>query len=159
MNKGTIFDLEERQGDWFDFFESRIDQKTGEVIYDDPIPGSGKVCFRDMREFWQERLAKRKKRHEFVVNPTTKAMERVEYYEVMTAEEEQKERDDAFDYSIIDLKDFYDAKKKPIECTRENKLKLVTLPVFDRFMARCIILQQEAKGKQIEASEKNSSTP
>ena len=77
----------------------------------------------------------------------------------MTAEEEQKERDDAFDYSIVDLKDFYDSNKKPIECTRENKLKLVALPVFDRFMARCIMIQQDAKGKHVEVTEKNSSTP
>ena len=62
MEKGTVFDLEEKQGDWFDFFESRIDQKTGEIIYDDPIPGSGRACFRDTRIFWQERLAKRKKK-------------------------------------------------------------------------------------------------
>ena len=159
MEKGTTFNLEDTQGDWFEFFESRIDQKTGEIIYDDPIPGSGQVCIRDTREFWQERLAKRKKKHTFVLNQATRAMERVEYYGEMTAEEDQKEREDAFDYSIVDFKLFYDRNKKPIECTRENKLKLIAIPVFDRFVARCIIIQQEVKGKQAEEIEKNSSTP
>ena len=158
MGKGTVFNLDETQGDWFEFFESHIDQKTGEPIYDDPIPGAGQVCIRDSREFWQDRLAKRKKKHTFVLNPTTRAMERVEYYEE-TPEEDRKTREDSFDYVISDFKDFYDANKKPIECTRENKLKLIAIPVFDRFVARCIVLQQEAKGKHAEAIEKNSSTP
>ena len=158
MEKGTTFNLDETQGDWFEYFESHIDQKTGEIIYDDPIPGAGQVCIRDSREFWQDRLAERKKKHSFVLNPTTRAMERVEYYEE-TPEEDRKAREDSFDYVISDFKDFYGANKKLIECTRENKLKLIAIPVFDRFVARCITLQQEAKGKYTEAIEKNSSTP
>ena len=159
MEQGTTFNLDETQGDWFEFFESRIDQNTGDIIYDDPIPGGGQVCIRDSREFWQERLAKRKKSHTFVLNKATRAMERVEYYEEMTAEDDQREREDSFDYVIVDFKNFYDRNKKVIECTRENKLKLVTIPMFDRFIARCIVMQQEAKGKHTEALEKNSSTP
>ena len=112
MGTGTTFNLDATPGDWFEFFESRIDQNTGDIIYDDPISGGGQVCIRDTREFWQERLAKRKKNHTFVLNKATRAMERVEYYAEMTAEEDQKEREDAFDYSIVDFKYFYDAPLK-----------------------------------------------
>ncbi len=158
MDKGTIFDLDETKGDWFDFFESTIDIKTGDTTYDDPKPGTGKVCLRNMSVFVRERNRNRKKKYEFVVNPRTRAMEKVESTE-QTAEEEAQERDDAFDYAITEFKDFFDAKGKPIEATRENKLKLLAIPVFDRFIARCFELQQNANKMQAQVIEKNLSTP
>jgi len=158
MTKGTMFNLDEASGDWFDFFESQIDIKTGEVSYDDPGSENGRVCLREMRPFWQERQRNRKKKHKFVLNSATRAMERVEYYD-QTPEEEGQERDDAFDYAIINFEDFFDVKGKPIKCTRENKLKLIAIPVFDRFIARCFELQQNARKIQAEVTEKNSLTP
>ncbi len=157
MDKGTIFDLDETKGDWFDFFESTIDIKTGDTTYDDPKPGTGKVCLRNMSVFVRERNRNRKKKTSIVRNPSTRAMEQIEL--LQTAEEEAQERDDAFDYAITELKDFFDAKGKIIECTRENKLELLTIPVFDRFIARCFELQQNASKIQTEVAEKNSSTP
>jgi len=158
MEKGIFFDLDEARGDWFDFFESRIDIKTGDVTYDDPKPGTGRVCIRDMGPFWRERQRNRKKKSEFVRNPSTRAMERVEYYP-QTAEEEAQEREDAFDYAITDFEDFFDAKGKPIKCTKENKIRLLAIPVFDRFIARCFELQQNASKIQAKVTEKNSPTP
>ena len=103
-----------------------------------------------------ERIGKRKKESEFVLNPKTRSMEKVEYYKSLSLEDQQKEQDDLTDYVITGLKDFYDAKGKPIECTRENKIKLSKVPVFDRFMARCMEVQMNANVKQMEKEEKNS---
>lgn len=158
MDKGIIFNLDEGVGDWFEFFESRIDIKTGDVTYDDPKPGTGRVCLRDMGVFMRERQRTRKKKYEFVLNPRTRAMEKVESTE-QTAEEEAQEREDAFDYAITGFENFFDTKGKPIKCTRENKLKLLAIPVFDRFVARCFEIQQNASKIQAEVTEKNSSIP
>lgn len=157
MEKGTIFDLDEVTGDWFEFFESRIDIKTGDITYDDPKPGTGKVCLRNIGIFMRERQRSRKKEYQFVPNTRSRAMEHVEL--LQSPEEETKEREDAFDYAITGLENFFDAKEKPIKCTRENKLKLLAIPVFDRFLARCFELQQNASTIQTEVAEKNSSTP
>ena len=157
MEKGIIFDLDEATGDWFDFFESRIDIKTGDVTYDDPKPGTGRICLRDMGVFMRERRRNRVKKTKFVQNTGTRAMEQIEL--LQTAEEEAQERDDGFDYAITGFEDFFDAKGKPIKCTRENKLKLLAIPVFDRFVARCFEMQQNASKIQAQVTEKNSSIP
>jgi len=158
MENGITIDLDEATGDWFEFFESRIDIRTGEISYDDPKLGTGRVCIRDMGPFLQERQRSRKKKYTFVRNPSTRAMERVEYYD-QTAEEEAQEREDAIDYAITGLENFFDAKGKPIKCTRENKIKLLAIPVFDRFLSRCFELQQNASRIQAKVTEKNSSIP
>lgn len=160
MNKGITFDLKENnEGTWFDFFESRIDLDTGDIVYDDPISDTGRACFRPARPFLEKRLSKREKISEIVLNPKTRAMERIESYKVLTPAEERQEREDLIDYTFIGLEDFFEPDGAPIECTRENKIALVKNPVFDRFMARCMELQLNVNIKQAETSEKNSETP
>ena len=154
--QGSIIDLSV-EGEWFPYFESKIDfTDDGEVIYFDPKPGAARICLRSLIPFWEERTRKRVKKHETVLNPKTRAMERIEYYESQTAEEEARERDDALDYGIVNIERFFDAKKKPINCTRENKLLLMTVPVFARCVNRCWQLQQNSDKAQAEAAEKNS---
>jgi len=159
MENGVIFNLEKTDGDWFDFFESTIDLATGEIKYDDPKPGTGKACLRSARKLILEQTSKRKKTSEIVLNPKSRTMERIEYYKSQSAEEAQKDADDRIDYMITDLKDFFDGKKKPIECTRENKILLAKVPVFDRFLARCMELQLNASAVQTEKEGKNLSKP
>ena len=157
MDKGIVFNLDGAAGDWFDFFESSIDIKTGETTYDDPRPGTGRVCIRDMGVFFRERQRTRKRKTQFVRNSGSRAMEQVEL--LQTPEEEAQDREDAFDYAITDFENFFDAKGKPIKCTRENKLKLLAIPVFDRFVGRCFEIQQNASKIQAKVTEKNSPTP
>ena len=152
---GTVFNADKEQGDWFSFFESEINLKTGDVEYHDPVEGAGRACIRPMAPFWESRQAQKEKKSEFVLNPKTRAMERVEYFKEQTAQEEIEERNDAFDYGIIEFENFYDGKGSLYECTRENKLWLIHIPVFDRFIARCFELQQNAKTARTEALEKN----
>lgn len=157
MEKGTIFNIGEAKGDWFDFFESSINIKTGDIIYDDPKPGTGRICVRNISVFLRETQRNREKKTAIVRNTGTRAMEQIEL--LQTSEEEAQEREDAFDYAIVDFENLFDAKGKPIECTRENKLILITIPVFDRFLARCFEIQQNVSTIQAEVAEKNLSTP
>ncbi len=149
-----IIDIDKKaEGEWFTFFGSHFE--NGKIVYDDPKPDAGRVRIRSMAPLLEERQANRKKKYEHVFNPETRAMERLGYYEDLTHEEAKKERDDLMDYVITGLENFYDKANKEITCTRENKLKLMEIPVFDRFVARCLQILAEAGVKAGEAEEKN----
>ncbi len=150
-----IIDFDAREGEWFTFFRSRINER-GEITYDDPGPDAGRVCIRGLTPFLKQQQAKRKRRYEFVRNPGSRAMERVTYFEEPTPEQAEKEADDLWDYVITGLENFFDRDGKPIECTRENKLRLMELPVFDRFIARCLQLLSESGVKAAEEQGKNA---
>lgn len=150
-----LFDLETAQGEWFQFFGSRIDPSTGETIFEEPV-SDARVQIRSMVPFFEERMAKRKMVVEHVYNPKSRAMERNRYPEEPTPEQARVERDDAWDYVITGIENFKDSKTGVlITCTRENKLKLMRVPVFDRFVARCLQLQASSGVKAKEDSEKN----
>ncbi len=153
--KGTIFDIEEKQGDWFDWFESEIDMESGKVIYRDPEPETGRVCIRPSRQFYLEQQDKMKKKSEVVLNPKTRGMERIEYFETLTGKEQQESRDDLIDYVVTGFDRIFDSHGNKIECTRENKLKLAANPIFDRFIAKCMDMQLNLSLEQKEKSEKN----
>ena len=154
--KGTCLDLDApAQGDWFPFFESHVDTETGKITYDDPKPDAGRVCIRSIVPLIEQHAAKRKQRSEFVLNPKTRSMERVSYIEDRTPEEMKADREEALDYMIVDFENFLDGKGQPIACTKENKLKLMAIPMFDRFAARCNELLREAGIKSAEEAEKN----
>ena len=152
----TVFDFtKDDQGDWFAFFNSRFDPTTGEIEYDKPEPEAAEFRIRPMTPFWDERRKDRKKEHKMVLNPQTRAMERVSYYEDLLPAEAEKENDDAWDYAITGFKNAFSAPGVEIKCDRENKLKLMKIPVFIRFVGRVFQIISEAGVKQKEASEKN----
>lgn len=152
----TVFDFEKEElGDWFAFFNSRVDRSTGEVIFDPPEPDAAEFRIRSMGPFLEERRKGRRKEYKMVLNPSTRAMERVGWFEDLPPEEAAKENDDAWDYAITGIKYAFSAPGVPIECTRENKLKLIGMPVFLRFMMRVFQMISEMGTKQKEASEKN----
>jgi hypothetical protein len=152
-----FFDCNEAtQGDWFQFFESRVDPSTGEVKYDDPKPDAAEFCIRSTQPFWEELIGKRKKESKMVVNPQTRSMERVSYYPDQTYEELLKGREDAIDYAITGIKNAKWADGSVIECTRENKLKLRKIPAFERFLKRAWELLDSSGIKTKEEQGKNS---
>lgn len=152
----TVFDLEkDDQGDWFSFFDSSYDQSTGEIVYKEPEENAAQFRIRSMGPFWEKRRDSRKKQYKMVVNPKTRQMERVGYYDDLSPEEQKKENDDAWDYAITGIIDAYDATGNPIECTRDAKLKLVEIPVFLRFISRVFQILSETGVKRDEDSEKN----
>ncbi len=150
-----FIEIDSTQGEWFPFFSSHIDPVTGEPIYEDPV-SDARVQIRSIGPFIEERMAKRKKIAEHVYNPKTRAMERISYYSEQTPEELRAERDDLWDYAITGIGNFKDSKTgELITCTRENKLKLMKIPIFDRFVARCQQLLASSGVKEKEESEKN----
>jgi hypothetical protein len=148
-------DLDNLQGEWFSFFGSHIDPSTGETIFEEPV-SDARVQIRSMIPFVEERMAKRKKSVEHVYNPKTRAMERISYYPELSLDESKTERDDAWDYIITAIENFKDSKTNElILCTRENKLKLMKVPVFDRFVARCLQILTSSGVKMKEEEIKN----
>lgn len=142
-------------GERFQFFTSTIDPNTGDIIYADP-QGDAYVTLRSMQSFFEERLAKRKKGIEHVHNPKTRSMERLSYNFELSPEEEKAERESAWDHAILNLEGFKDSSTgKLIACTKENKIKLMKIPVFDRFIARCFQIMANAGIKDKEEKEKN----
>ncbi len=142
-------------GEWFQFQDSHFDQTRGEWIFDPPATDA-RVRVRRTDAFWKERNAKRKRVVEHVLNPKTHQMERLSYLEEQSAADAQASVDDAMDYAITGLENFKDkGSGKVIDCTRENKLALLRVPAFDRFIGRCFRLLEGAEAAQKEASEKN----
>ena len=154
----TVFDQgEKEQGDWFPFFTSCFDLATAEIIYDPPKEGAAEFCFRSPASFWEERRKGRVKEHKMVLNTQTRAMERVGYYPDLSPEEEIRERDDSWDYAITGIRNARWTEEGPeMDCTRENKLKLMKNSAFLRYANRVLQLLLETGVKQKEDAEKNS---
>lgn len=154
-----LIDLElQHEGEWFYFFSSTIDQTTGEVIYDEPVKDA-RVKIRSMTSFIEDRVIKRKKQVEHVLNPKTRQMERIEYYPTPSPEEFKQEQEATWDWVIQDFEGFKDKRTgKPVECNLANKIKMMQIPVFDRFVARCLALLGEAGAQKGDAETKNSLT-
>lgn len=150
-----IFDLDAvQQGDYFAFFGSTVNER-GEVAYLDPEPDAGRVRIRSLTPFFEKAQAGRKRKYEHVLNPSTRSMERVGFFDDPTPDQAKKEREDLWDYAITDIENFFDAKGEPILCTRENKIRLMAAPVFDRFVARCLQVLAGAGVKADEDLRKN----
>ena len=151
------FDLSgESQGEWFKFFRSEI-RENGEMVYLDPEPDSGRVRLRiaDVEAIDKIRAQTRKVVKEFVLNPKTRQMERVEY-EDQTPSQKKAENDMIWDYAITEWEGILDKNGDEIPCTPENKARLMNVPVFARFVGRCLQLITGANAGAAESAEKNS---
>ena len=152
----TIFDLnKDEQGDWFAFFNSKVDTASGETIFDEPEEGAAEFRIRGMSSFFEEQRKDRKKEYKMVLNTATRSMERSGYYLDLSFDEQKKENDDALDYAITGIKNAFAADETPLECTRENKLALSEIPVFNRFIWRVFELISNTGIAQKEATAKN----
>lgn len=154
----TIFNEQgapENQGVWFKYQAPRWDSSKGETIFDPPEEDAAEFCIRSLTTFFAERLKRRKRKSEFILNPATRAMERVSYYPDPTAEEIQKEQEDAWDYLIVGVKNAKWADGTPIECTRADKIKLMKIEQFDLFIGHCLKVLAGSEKEEAEAAEKN----
>ena len=145
-------------GVWFPYQDSHFDTKKGEWVFDPPPEGDDvpKVRVRLAIELIAKRVRSRKKESEFVFNPKTRSMERISYVKELSPEESEKEMADMWDYSITGLVGFQNKSTGAvIECTRENKLRLMNVPAFDRFIGHCWKILDGTEKQQLEASEKN----
>jgi hypothetical protein len=154
----TIFNdngAAENQGVWFKFQTSRFDAEKKETVFDPPADDAAEFCVRSLIPFFTERMKARKKKSEFIFNPSTRAMERVSYYPDLTPEEVQKEQEDAWDYLIIGVKNATWADGTPIECNRADKVKLMKIEQFDLFIGHCLKVLATGEKNEAEVAEKN----
>jgi len=151
----TVFDIKkEDQGDWFQFFTSKFNMDTGEVDYDKPEEDAAEFRIRHPGPFWDERRKDKKKEHKMVLNPSTRAMERVGYYPDLSPAENEAENADLWDWVITGFKNVLSAPDVEMKCTKESKLKLIKMAVFMRFLTRVIQIQSDAGVKSKEESKK-----
>lgn len=150
------FDLSgETQGEWFKFFRSEV-KENGEFAYLEPEDGAGSVCLRivDPETIENIHSQTRKRVKEFVHNPKTRAMERVEYDE-QTPAQKKKENEMVWDHAIQDWKGILDKDGNEIPCTLENKLKLMNVSQFARFVGRCMQIISGSNDRAAEEKVKN----
>lgn len=133
---GTRFSLKDpNPGVWF--------------VFDEADPNSGRVCVRVMNPAKAQEIAKATGR------------KRVEYrngqrFEVTDTDEEKRSRM-LWDYSIVSWERLEDDEGKPIECTTDNKQKLMLEHIgFAAFIGNCIDKLNAEYESRREAVEKNS---
>lgn len=151
-------DLTPDEGQWFNFRMSSIDPDTGEVVWSDTVYAE-RVQMRSWKPFFEEQFAKREKVIEWKINPKTRQNEKHSNPKDLTAEEIKQQREDAIDYAIIGLEGWKDKKtRKYIECTRENKIALMSLDFFDRFFVDCQQIIDTTRIEEEQVETKNLST-
>ncbi|MFA5261625.1 MAG: hypothetical protein WC450_10390 [Candidatus Omnitrophota bacterium] len=175
MTEGTVFDNEIIElGDWFPFFDSRVDLQTGEVTFFPSKEGAATFQIRPLTLFYEEIRNKKKKEYKWVSNPKTHAMERRGHDPDQTPEDEQREREDSYDYAITGARNAYWGKGKdnPIFCiapkiastneekeelrrSRADKIKLMRDPAFSRYFLRVQEMLSNFGAKAKEELEKN----
>jgi hypothetical protein len=150
------FDLSgEGQGEWFRFFCSTV-KENGDVVFLEPEADAGRVRLRiaDTGVIEGIRAQTRKTVKEFVHNPRTRGMERVEY-EDQTPEQKKKEMELIWDHAIMEWEGIQDKNGNEIPCTVENKLKLMNVPQFARFVGRGFQIISSANAQGLEDAGKN----
>lgn len=155
----TIFLFDNKEGEAFQFCESSIDTKTGDVIFEEPEPNAGTFYIRSMGRKLEELQSKQKKRVEHVLNPKTRKMDRIVYFEDLTPEEDEANSAELWDHVITGWDDkVLDGKGRKIPISKENKMRLMEIPAFDRFVGRCLRHLSNANVKHDEELEKNLSS-
>lgn len=150
-----FFDLEVSEGERFKFFTSSVDE-DGKITFDDPAPDAGTVSVRliDSDTLDEIRTKTRKKVTEHVLNPKTRAMERIIAFE-QTPEQEKMERAMIWDHAITGWEGIKDKSRNDVPCTKENKVKLMGNPYFGRFINECLNRLSKSTISLKEAEEKN----
>jgi hypothetical protein len=149
------FDLESgSKGDWFRFFESKVEE--GKTIYSEPEADAGRVCVRvaDAETLEKIQAETRTRKSENIWNKDTRQYHHTTYYD-QTPTQEKKEREMIWDHAIVDWENIIDSKGNQISCTLENKMKLMSNPMFARFIGRCFELITGNADDLKAASEKN----
>ena len=128
------------EGEWFPIFGSEIEADGETIKYHEPLKDEkGRVCVRiaDAETMDVINNLTRKKVAENIYNPKTRQMERITYYD-QTPEQEKKSREMLWDHAIKAWEGILDEDGKPIPCTAEMKMKMMSDAVFARFIGRCL---------------------
>jgi hypothetical protein len=153
----TVINLQTgKDGSWFSFFYSKIDSATMDVIYDDPIEDGPRMKIRNPVPFFKERSKNRKTKGEYVLNKKTRAMEKVVSELELTAAEKQAENDDFVDYVIQEV-DGFKLDGKEIKGTRDEKIRMMEIPIVSMFVHHCVEILQEQGAQEEKAESENLS--
>jgi len=144
-----------QEGEKFDFFNSTVNPQTLDVDYDEPVKDGPWMILKPGQAFWEKKLASRTKKVEHVLNPKTRQMERNTFYPELSPADEKKEREEFWDYCIVDFGGFKDQNGKVLKVTKETKVAMVKVPVVERFITRCFQIIGTAEVAAKEAEEKN----
>ena len=155
-----MFDLEKLGvGEWFPYQESVINKETGKIEWlEVDLKNDEKICFKqpdaETMRLMRDKY-KGKKVNNPVRNPETRAMEIVVTYE-QTSEQEKAQSMEFWDSAITDWTIKNPKTNKVIECTKENKYKLITMvPAFVRFCNRSLEILSGTKIEKEEVLAKN----
>jgi len=97
------------------------------------------------------------RKHEFVLNPDSKRMERVSYVDT-DLDEEVAFQDKVTDHMIVNW-NFCEADGTEIPCSKENKLLMMNgSEVFKTWIMKCIETMEKDIKERKESEEKNLST-
>jgi hypothetical protein len=154
------FDLKDPgEGIWFPYRQSEVDPDDREKIIwkDVNEKENGKFHIRSIEPYIEERLKKESKltRYEFVLNPKTRAMERVAFTPEKSFDEKMEETQVMFVYAILDWEGVGVKGGSVLEVSDENKKRLARNPEFVRFFDDCQKKLKEQSSEYKEQSEKN----
>lgn len=143
------FELDQDKGETFQYFKSEI-LEDGETKFYDPEPDEPcrvtlKLADPDFIEGVHAET--RKTIIDRALNPKTHSMERIKDFE-QTLEQKRKERELIWGNAILGWEGVLDVNGKVVECNQENKMRMMNIPVFARFIGRCLqLISGEASEK------------
>jgi hypothetical protein len=153
-----IFDTEDVvEGKWFPYFES-IEKEDGTIEFFDPKTNDdgefiGRVCIRQhtMESLEEIEDSTSTEKGEYVYNKITRKMEYAER-KIQTKEQKKQNRLMLWDYTIVDWDgEYFMHNGTKIPVTIENKMKMMNMTKFSRFVIQCLGLLNG----QTEVTEKN----
>ena len=132
--EGTILNLEETSGAWFS------------------MDGGGRVELRTLSYDILKAITKQTTRKKVDFKKVEGTPGRFEYEEV----NEDLQSELFWDYCIMGWENLFDSKEKPIPCTKENKVLLMTRSAqFAKFIAESLETLGTDEKEQAEVIEKN----
>jgi len=130
----TVLDIEEKAGKWFD------------------MEGGGRVQLRTMTADDLKAIRKKTVKKDVVFRKVEGTPARFETEEV----NEDLQNELFWDHVIVDWENLLDGKKKPITCTKEMKVALMSRSAkFAKFVGESLKVLAEDEAEQAELFEKN----
>jgi len=143
----AVFNIEElNPGAWFDFDGDDVpESERGRVkvrAYDQEI-------ITEIAEKYLERKVEYKRKSK------RGELQRIEYLDV-SKDNQRKQKEDLWDFIVMDWVNFYDALGSEIPCTRENKVLFMSKnPAFYQFVDKCLERLTPDVNEEVEEAEKN----
>lgn len=152
------FDLDRSAGERFQFFRS-VQDDDGEIVYS--LPKEDEPCWVTLRLADPDFLAgvHAKTRTPVTVNALhtkSRAMVRIKDFD-QTPEQEKLESELIWDHAIMGWEGVLDKDGKVVECNSKNKTRMMRVPIFARFVGKCMTMITGAAEEVVKEQRKNSS--